>query len=252
MGTRSEESSGLREGIARSCSQACIFGLEARKTLLQVHGYIPKLPSHIVLHRWTVGMLTSTITSGVVFGTYFSVYNRLQPEVYAGTVASLITSVIKIPISNGMRLMQSGNARNLLSASRKIVKRHSWRGLYTGYVTSLFEDIIEFDVRARLYRALKNQNGARANEKSPLLGLTYGALCGACASAITTPFDTIRSKLIVNASHEKLVANTFHIAHALFATHGLKGLYRGVGIRMLSNAVKSAIFFSIYEMIPNL
>jgi hypothetical protein len=238
---------GIREGIARCCSQACIFGLEARKTLIQVHGYVPRLPMDVLIQRWTTGILTSSITSGIVFGTYFTVYNRMDNHVCAGAIASLVTSIIKIPISNGMRMMQSGKAHTLFHAGAKIVKRNSWKGLYSGYFLSLIEDIIEFDLRARLYRNMQN-------EKQPIAGFLHGGIAGALAAGVTTPFDTIRCQLVVrsNSIHAREWKNTIHIAKYLVATHGIQGLYRGLGMRMLSNAVKSALFFTIYEMLPSI
>lgn len=246
----SDSHNGIKEGIARCCSQACIFGIDAHKTLLQVHGYIPKLPHHVILHRWTVGMLTSSLTSGLVFGTYFSVYNRLHDHIMAGTVASLATSVIKIPISNCMRVMQSGGARNIIRAGKKIVRRHTWRGLYTGYFLSLVEDIIEFDLRTRIYKAIKSTWNS---EKNPGVGFANGAISGAVVAGLTTPFDTVRSKLITQTTAScGSFGYSMRLAHMMYVQHGITGLYRGVGMRVLSNAIKSALFFSIFELLPDI
>ena len=241
---------GIKEGIARCCSQACIFGIEARKTLIQVHGYVPKLPPNVVLHRWTTGILTSCLTSGLVFGTYFAVYNRISEHFLAGTIASITTSVIKLPISNGMRLMQMGGARSLLHACRKIAKVHTWKGLYAGYWLSLIEDIIEFDMRTRMYRALKPEDAPACSQQWN--GFIRGGLVGAIASGTTTPFDTLRSKLLTRSAGKNELLHTMQISQALFASEGIKGLYRGVGMRMLSNAIKSATFFMIFESLPNI
>lgn len=247
------DKNGFKEGVARSISQACVYGMEAHKTLMQVHGHIPKMPWNVLVQRWTTGMLTSSMTSGIVFGTYFSVYNRLDGHIMAGTIASVATSVIKIPISNGMRLMQSGGARSLCSATRKIVRCHSWKGLYTGYPLSIMEDIIEFDLRARIYRALKTVPKpwwCEWEHANAISGFAYGAISGAVASGVTTPFDTIRSHLAVNAGNLSKSHHAIDIARGIIQHAGVHGLYRGVAMRVMSNTVKSALFFTVFELLP--
>lgn len=240
-----KKENGLREGMARALTQACIYGMEAKKTLLQVHGKIPKFPPKVIFQRWTNGMLTSTVTSGIVFGTYFSVYNPIQHHWYAGTAAALTTSIIKIPISNGMRLMQSGCVNNIFAAGRKIITAHTWKGLYTGYGLSLLEDIIELDLRARIYRAIRKEK-----DFDMKIGIYGGAVSGSVAACITTPFDTLRAHMAVNASKQRIMLNTMQLTRKIVKDHGVAGLYRGAGMRMLSNAVKGALFYSIYEMLP--
>lgn len=148
-----------------------------------------------------------------------------------------------------MRVMQSGGARNILGASKKIIRRHGWQGLYAGYFLSLLEDIIEFDLRTRIYKALKmSTNG----DKNACHGLVHGAFSGALVAGLTTPFDTIRSKLITQAQKPCSFGYSMQLAQMMYAQHGIRGLYRGVGMRVLSNAMKSAVFFSIFELLPDI
>lgn len=235
---------GLREGIARSVSQACIYGLEARKTLLQVYG---KIPAKGVPGQWLPGMITSSVTSGLVFGAYFSVYNRLHAHWFAGTVAAFSTSLVKIPISNGMRLMQTGAAPHLFAATRKIVAAKSWRGLYTGYRLSLMEDIIEMDLRARLYKALRTDTKENGQVWR---GFSGGAISSSIASGITTPFDTLRSHMAIHASNRGKCVKIIPTMRTIIQKHGIMGLYHGATLRVASNAIKGALFFSLYEMLP--
>jgi hypothetical protein len=237
---------GAREGIAKSVSQACVYGIEAKKTILQVSG---SASAKVPFHRLIQGMVTSSLTSGLVFGTYFTVYNPMQEHMLAGTAAALATSVIKVPISNGMRVMQSGRARNLVDASRKIVRAHKVRGLYSGYRVSLVEDIVEFDLRARLYRVLR--------QADPLPGLPiatkgclWGCVAGAVTSAITTPFDCIKSHIAQEAAKPMRDTRALKIAHNIFHQHGVPGFFRGADYRIASNMVKSALFFTVYELLP--
>ena len=241
------DKTGIREGVARCFSQAFVYGIEAHKTLLQVHGSVPKFPLDVMVKQWTSGILTSSITSGVIFGTYFSVYHRIEPHFMAGTVASVATSVIKIPISNGMRMMQSGHAPSLGKALVKISRAQSWRGLYSGYCLSLLEDIIEFDLRNRIYKELRSRHRDREILHA-LTGCIYGSISGAVAAGVTTPIDTVRSHLAVHAGTATKV-HPLMVASTLVRSHGLQGLYRGVSMRITSNIVKSGLFFTVLELL---
>lgn len=249
MNGRTNDSHGIREGVAKCISQACVYSLEARKTLLQVHGRVPRMPMHLVFHRWMTGILTSSVTSGLVFGTYFTVYNNLDGTPVAGPLAALTTSAIKVPISNGMRLMQSGHARNLLRAGKKIVRAHTWKGLYGGYRISLLEDIIEFDLRARVYKMLcKIDPFPELGTASK--GLVWGAVSGALTAGITTPFDTIKSHIARDTADPSLRVSTLRICKNIWQSRGASGFFRGVEYRLASNMVKSALFFTVYELLP--
>lgn len=240
---------GVREGVAKCISQACVYSLEAKKTLLQVRGHLPHLPARIVWHRWMTGMMTSSVTSGVVFGSYFTVYNGLHGHALAGPTAAFVTSVIKVPMSNGMRLMQSGKARNLVQATRKIVKAHTWKGLYGGYRISLIEDLIEFDTRARLYKALRGMDPS-PDVGSAMKGMFWGALSGAITAGMTTPFDTIKTHIAQQVANPDTPVSTLRVAAHLWKSHGVSAFFRGVEYRVASNMVKSALFFTIYELLP--
>lgn len=249
MNDREKTPGGMREGVAKCISQACVYSLESKKTLLQVHGRIPKLPLQMVWHRWLNGIITSSITSGLVFGTYFTVYNGANGHMMAGTTAALASSVLKVPISNGMRLMQSGRARTIVHAGRKIVKAHSWKGLYSGYRISLIEDIVEFDLRTRMYRNLRGMD-PHPDVGSAIKGLFYGALSGAVTAGITTPFDTIKAHVAQEAANPSKTVSAWRIAHQILQNRGVGGLFSGVQYRVASNMVKSALFFTVFELMP--
>ncbi len=236
---------GMREGLARGLSAACLYGLEAHKTMLQVHGR--GLSGANMLEMMVKGMFTSAITSSVVFGSYFSVYHSIGPaNFWAGPVSAVATSVIKIPLSNTIRLMQAGLAKNVVDAGRKIVQARRVRGLYNGYTASVAEDIIEFDLRTRMYSGIRSRVPDQAN---PWTGLSIGAVVGMFAAWITTPFDTIRAHMAIEAAGLAKRRSVMKTAAHLYKTGGVSALYRGATIRAMSNAMKHALFFMFYESI---
>lgn len=222
---------GACEGIARGLSQACVYAIEARKSVVQVYGqHVTKLQPQRLLRS----MLESAVSSGVVFGMYFTTYNNIgMSNPLAGPVASLTTSLIKVPIGNCMRMVHVNKAQGIACATKSIVRMQGVRGLYGGYTLSLIEDVIEFDLRTRMYSSVKTDNFA--------LNVGYGALTGMLAAYVTTPFDTIRANMTI---HQQGVVHTIR---DLYKKEGILALYKGGTLRMCSNGVKYALFFMFFE-----
>lgn len=259
---------GVAEGVARAATQMVVFTLETHKTHFQLFGKAPSMSGKALVDHIFRGLFASMISSGIVFGSYYKVYNHMvgMPGVVgllAGPVSTLATSFIKIPMGNSMRLLQAGLANNLVDGSRRIVRAQGIGGLYSGYSLSVMEDMIEWDLRARLYETWKdaplwNMIFAAGDRASAVQkGLLLGALTGMIASGITTPFDTIRTNVTYAAvggggsgSGSVLVApRMLKIAGDIFAQGGIPGLFMGLRYRVASNAVKSGLFYAVMEVI---
>jgi hypothetical protein len=232
---------GLQEGIARCISQLCTYPFETGKAQIQVFGHTRQ----VLCFR---GILQSSFTSGVVFGSYFTVYNSLSGNPLASSIAAFTTSVIKIPIANCMRLMQIQNHQhNFLQCGTKIVKQRGIKGLYTGYSVSIAEDIIETNIRNGIYESFKK--GVLLSSESPL-AMLMGAFAGSFAAGITTPFDTIRANMTYETTKQgkhSIVHTVKHICHT--GNKGVLSLYNGVKTRSLSNASRYALFYLILELL---
>lgn len=240
---------GINEGFARALSQACVYPIETRKTLMQVYGSVPKITNtyKFAINKWINGLTTSCITAGIVFCTYFSIYNKIKPSPFAGSIAAFITSFLKLPIGNSMRLMQCGTSSNIFTAGNKLCKNEGFKGLYNGYSLCVIEDAIDMDLRIRLYNNLQklhNKYILKNNELSlnPLTCIGYGALAGAISCGITTPFDTLRARMCFNTAM-KTEASAIYLAKIILLNEGFNGFYKGAPLRVTSNAVKSGLFF---------
>lgn len=239
---------GVLEGVARSISQAAVFLLDTQKTRKQVYGCLASAPPISWGQFIRNGMLTSVSTSGLVFGTYYSIYNGIGADQWhAGPCAALATSLLKIPISNSMRFMQSGYARGPISAARTLYQTKKWKGLYSGYGVSFLEDLVELDTRTRVYQQLrKHFCGLAIDEQRAIksaVGASLGAVSGAMTAWITTPFDTVRSHMAVAKGGE----NGLRVAQSIIRDRGIQGLYAGAVLRASSSAIKSSLFFLCLE-----
>jgi hypothetical protein len=228
---------GIREGIARGISQACVFCIEARKSIQQVASARPPSRSSIQFMR---NLFESAISSGIVFGAYFTTYHHIgMNNPLAGPIATLVTSVMKTPIGNSMRCVHVGLSNGVIGGGKHIMRRSGLRGLYGGYGLSMIEDMIEFDIRTRLYVALKAYT-----QYDNIYGyIGIGTISGMIASFVTTPFDTIRANMVLQQKNASAVSKD------LFRLGGIGEMYRGAPYRVMSNGLKYALFFMVFELL---
>ena len=248
---KGESKGGLHEGVARALSQACVYPIETRKTLLQVYGNVSHIRTPFT--KWLSGLSTSCLTSGIVFCTYFTIYNNMVPSPFATSTAAFVTSFLKLPLGNSMRLMQCGTSNNIIHAGKKLCKKDGIGGLYSGYSLCLIEDAIDMDLRLRLYNTFISAHSKKKQPLSPVILTVYGATAGAISCAITTPFDTIRARMCFNIAKNctALDRNAVHIGKMILFQEGLRGFWKGASLRLTSNAVKSGLFFCFLNILEN-
>jgi len=226
------DSPGVKEGVARAISQAVVYYIDSRKTILQLIDTSQIGKSVKSIQYVLGGAAWSSITAGASFYSYFCVYNTIPDTVYRGCISSITASVFKIPMGNCMRLIQSGQLSRpcLFSACKTILKKNKIKGLYSGYLLNLIEDIIEIDMRVRLYKKLEC-NGLPCHFAGIVAGMT--------TAFVTHPFDTLKTRLALgDALFPRETKNILSIAGSL---------YQGASMRMISNGVKSCMFFAIID-----
>jgi hypothetical protein len=250
--------SGWQEGVARGVSQALTYAIEIQKTVEQVYGRGPQWTPGQWASNVGRGIWQSSLTAGFVYHAYFTIYNALYPSPWAGAVAAFATSLVKVPIGNCMRVLQATSAPTILHIGANIVRKRGPAALYSGYALSLIEDIIEMDVRMRIYYALMGPpTDMQGQEKasaaaSPVTGVMVGTLAGSVAAAITTPFDTMRSQLAFMNNNGQRMANGKYMTSVQVLGHICKkngpwALYRGAHLRATSIGLKAALYFACLE-----
>jgi Mitochondrial carrier protein len=255
---------GWREGMARMLGQAFTYVLEVRKSLYQLHGDSrSQFRSHFTPLQWGGGIAQSSLSAGVVYGIYYRVYHYWTIEakwgmMEANAMATFLTSLVKIPISNAMRWIQINPATPYYigTAMTALYRRSGPRGLYSGYGLSYIEDFIEMALRDRLFGMIETfiggGGGAKHGKKSAEIGFVGGAMSGATVAYITTPFDTLRCHLTYRAAAAapsavavRQVASVFSIVQ----DHGVGIFYRGARTRALSTGLRMAFFYMFMKVL---
>ena len=75
-----------------------------------------------------------------------------------------------------------------------------------------------------------------------------GAVAGSFAGFTVTPFDVLKTKLMTYSVKE-VTPSTLSVLQEVLKEDGIKGLYRGAGMRMIYLGVGGSAFFGIYEKV---
>ncbi|KAG2450253.1 hypothetical protein HYH02_004765 [Chlamydomonas schloesseri] len=207
------------------------------------------------------GVVGAASGAGIAIGAYFAVYGvacntlsrytNLPPTSVAfvgGGLAALGSSFVKVPLAVCIRSVQAGVYPNVFAAARSITSAAGPRGLFTGYLPTVLEDVPDMAIKFAAYESMRQvhraMNGGR--NASVQEDFAMGAIAGALAAAATTPLDVIKTNMMCNAAGRPSMGSA---AALVLQQGGPKAFFRGVGARALSNGVNSAVFFVFFEAI---
>ncbi|XP_020092924.1 solute carrier family 25 member 44 [Ananas comosus] len=185
----------------------------------------------------------------------------------AGMSASICSQSVFVPIDVvSQKLMVQGYSGHAkynggLDVARKILQSEGVRGLYRGFGLSIMTYTPSSAVwwasygssQRIIWRLLghdQNSDGVPSQWKIVGVQATGGVIAGAIASCITTPIDTIKTRLQVMDNEKKQTAR--QVVRRLIAEDGWKGLYRGLGPRFLSMSAWGTSMIVAYEYLKRL
>ncbi|XP_062214554.1 uncharacterized protein LOC133915422 [Phragmites australis] len=185
----------------------------------------------------------------------------------AGLSASTCSQAVFVPIDViSQKLMvqgYSGHARYKggIDVARKIIKADGVRGLYRGFGLSVMTYAPSSAVwwasygssQRIIWSALDHwydKEDAPSQLKIVGVQATGGVIAGAVTSCVTTPIDTIKTRLQVMDSQNKPKAS--EVVKRLIAEDGWKGLYRGLGPRFFSSSAWGTSMIVCYEYLKRL
>ena len=267
--------------VARAASQSTIHPLDTMKVRMQAGRATntpkiePKPTSGVRLERSVriergltevrglyKGVVGAATGAGIIIGTYFAFYSttkrflREKTDLHegasafvAGATAALGSSVVKVPLAVCIRSVQAGIYKNVFHAAKSIVAAAGVRGLFTGFLPTILEDVPDMAVKFAVYETLRKvhvnmHDGRPANIAEDLI---MGGFAGAAAAAATTPLDVVKTVMMCTASSRPTLVSA--AKSIMREGQGLKPFFRGVGPRALSNGLNSAIFFCFFEAI---
>ncbi|CAN0338061.1 unnamed protein product [Ectocarpus sp. 12 AP-2014] len=130
---------------------------------------------------------------------------------------------------------------------RRTLREKGVRGLYRGYWATLSRNVPSAIIRFSLYEEIKLFIGPARLMSAPPAYLLAGALAGACASGMTTPFDVLKTR-VATGSLEGGRGFARNMA-TIVADDGWKGLYAGFQPRVVMSGLFTAVGFGSFEAI---
>ncbi|KAG9459866.1 hypothetical protein H6P81_004374 [Aristolochia fimbriata] len=187
----------------------------------------------------------------------------------AGMVSNLVSCFYYVPLDViCQRLMVQGlpgtkQCNGPYDVIRKVVKIEGFRGLYRGFgitaVTQSPASALWWGVYGGTQHFIWRSLGYRNDlEKRPshmemiTVQAAAGTMAGACSSVITTPIDTIKTRLQVMDNYGEGRPSVVKTTKRLLAEDGWKGLYRGFGPRFLNMSLWGTSMIVTYELIKRL
>mmetsp|Transcript_24158 Transcript_24158/g.29286 ORF Transcript_24158/g.29286 Transcript_24158/m.29286 type:complete len:393 (+) Transcript_24158:703-1881(+) len=201
--------------------------------------------------------------AGIAIGAYFAFYGAATDFLKnhtdlsigavafcAGAVGAAGSSLVKVPAAVCIRSVQANVYPNVFKAAKTIVATAGPRGLYTGFVPTLLEDIPDMAIKFAAYEVLRATHckitGKSRGEAAVHEDLIMGGGAGALAAAGTTPLDVIKTRMMCSASTRPTVLAS---AAEVYKGGGSRAFFTGVKPRALSNGLNSAVFFCFFEAI---
>lgn len=186
----------------------------------------------------------------------------------AGMISSLAAQSVFVPLDVvSQRLMVQGtsgaaNYSGGLDAARRIIKTDGIRGLYRGFGMSVLtyspSSAVWWASYGSSQRVIWRSLGysSKDNMQMPSQGQIMlvqalgGFFAGAVASCVTTPLDTIKTRLQVMDTESK--PSVKRTIKRLIDEDGWKGLYRGIGPRFFSMSAWGTSMILAYEYLKRI
>ncbi|CAN4107685.1 unnamed protein product [Withania somnifera] len=188
---------------------------------------------------------------------------------FAGMVSNLVSCVYFVPLDViCQRLMVQGipgtkPCTGPFDVAWKVLKDEGVRGMYRGFgLTALTQSPAQAlwwgAYGAAQHIIWRNLGYGDNVEKKPshvqmvAVQATSGFAAGACSSVITTPIDTVKTRLQVIDDYGVGRPSVLKTTKTLFREDGWKGFYRGFGPRFLNMSFYGTTMIVTYEIIKRL
>jgi len=180
----------------------------------------------------------------------------LQVQTIASGMGSFIGTAVRIPCEVLKQRLQAGQYPGVWQATTSVMKKDGVKGLFRGSAATLSREIPFYVIGMVAYEQFKKAAVAYSLEKRGREDLeawetiALGALSGALAAALTTPFDVLKTRLMTSAIGAQTVPITT-LAKKLVAEEGPGALFKGALPRALWIAPVGAMNFAGYELAKN-
>ncbi|GJD06608.1 Mitoferrin [Galdieria sulphuraria] len=225
----------------------------------------------IILHegvsRLWRGVSAVLISAGPAHAVYFATYEAAK-EAFggnknsqhhplatsaAGGLATIVADGMMAPFDVVKQRMQlkSSCYSNIFHCISTVYRQHGTSAFFVGYKTTLIMNVpftaIHFTVYESCKKVIHKWRNIASDELSVTSQLLAGAMAGACASAVTNPFDVVRTRLQTQGERgARRYKNMTSAMKSIYYEEGIRGFLHGIRPRILFHMPAAAICFTVY------
>lgn len=150
--------------------------------------------------------------------------------------------------------------KSMWGAATAILKSEGIKGFFSGFGATAIRDapyaglyVLFYEQAKQRFSQLRDSapavstlglQGAQTSSKSVSINFLSGVLAAGLATAITNPFDAIKTRLQLMPGR---YGNMIKATQRMIKEDGFKSLFDGLGIRMGRKAISSALAWTLYE-----
>ena len=169
----------------------------------------------------------------------------------AGALAGIMSTMVCYPLETvRTRLgVEPGVYKGIINCAEQLVRKGGLPALYGGIGASLTGvipyaalNLGTYDTMQRGYRLYTGDDTV----PKQICGL-FGAVAGPVAATATFPLEVVRRRMMMGAAYR----NVFEALRVIWATEGVRALFRGCGLSWFKLAPSAGITFMVYELVKD-
>eukprot|EP00985_Skeletonema_marinoi_P032136 scaffold38986_cov153-Skeletonema_marinoi.AAC.3 len=189
---------------------------------------------------------------------------KSNQEEAIGTVQAFVICPVE-HIKCRLQIQATSGAKQLykgpIDACVSIIKNHGiFRGLYRGMGVTLWRETPAFGMYFAVYDTIKGRVESLLEEKDddhPIPSHAHawaasalaGGISGASTWGIIYPFDVIKSRMQTSPLERHLQKGMWTVGSDIIRNHGVKHMFRGLGVTLVRAFPVNAIIFPVYEFV---
>ncbi|XP_072761960.1 S-adenosylmethionine mitochondrial carrier protein homolog isoform X2 [Anoplolepis gracilipes] len=195
-------------------------------------------------------IIGSAPTAALFFLTYEEIKTITQPKISAkyhtivhmgaATLGEMVACLIRVPVEV-MKQRKQALIHDKGSLDLKL--------LYRGYWSTVLRDTPFSIVQFPLWERLKKfYSFYIKREIYPMESAICGAISGSISATVTTPLDVAKTRIMLaNRTMLSSQLTIINVLHEIYIENGFRGLFAGLGPRLMWITLGGFIFFGVYE-----
>jgi len=251
-------------GLARGTAVGALFPIDTIKTKMQVGQKVslalPDLGQYFKGFR--LALLGQIPYGMLVFGSYETAKAKIfekHPEwqdsyttkipvfVACACLGDTLGAIWLTPSESVKQRLQAGSGTSAVAVIKSMYAKGGIKGFYNGLTGLLARDLPYRAMQLPMYevaRDLYTEKYCLGRDIQPYEAMILGASVGMIAAGLTTPFDVVKSRMMVGSASGKGVSV---ILKEIYTEAGLRGIFNGAQQRVGYLGLNNAIFFNVYE-----